>query len=506
MRSLPSCLLVAAVVVSIGAPAAQAQVPEPDNDPFYAVPVGIGALADGSILDSRQIQPVALGIPLRARAWQVKFKTVDNQARATATVTTVLVPFAAWQGPGPRPLLSYQAAEDGVGTRCAPSYGLRAGLVTANSNAGNETLLIALALQEGWTVAAPDYEGPRSQFLGVTAGSHGVLDGIRAARAFKPAGISASAPVGLWGYSGGALATSWAAQLQAEQAPELRFAGVALGGVTADLKATFKAFNGGPAGGAVAVALVGLDRSYPEADIPQYLNAAGRRLLVDGSKDCLADAVVRHPLLDIADYESKPNIIEDPAFSALLTRSSSLGVPGTPTAPVYAYTAEADEFAPIGPARRLVARYCAAGVPVQQVVDPVGEHVTELALGAQGAIGYLRDRFAGKPIPDTCPPGSRAEAAATHAVAARYVLSVSPAHPRAGTRTRTRFTFTARRRQGGRLRVVSGAIVHFAHRAARTTSTGHATIFATLPRAHRRERARLVVHGQTVAERFVPVR
>ena len=46
-----------------------------------------------------------------------------------------------------------------------------------------------------------------------------VLDGIRAAIAFEPAGLAGGeTPIGLWGYSGGGQATAWAV----EQQPRLR--------------------------------------------------------------------------------------------------------------------------------------------------------------------------------------------------------------------------------------------------------------------------------------------
>ena len=103
------------------APGARAAVPTPDKDPFYAVPAGIDRLADGAILDSRPVQAVAVGVPLPARAWQVKFKTTDNLGHATATVSTVMVPNAAWSGPGPRPVVSYQTADVGEAALGAPA-------------------------------------------------------------------------------------------------------------------------------------------------------------------------------------------------------------------------------------------------------------------------------------------------------------------------------------------------------------------------------------------------
>jgi Secretory lipase len=111
-------------------------VPLPSADPFYSVP-----------------------------AWQVKHKTTDDQGDASADVSTVLVPDVPWTGTAARPLVSYQTAEDGISTACAPSYGLRAGVTDAENNSGAETGVMEYALLQGLAVVAPDYEGPNSEFL-----------------------------------------------------------------------------------------------------------------------------------------------------------------------------------------------------------------------------------------------------------------------------------------------------------------------------------------------------
>src|SRR5580700_5693572 len=94
-------------------PASAASVTPPTQDPFYSVPAGLAGLPNGTVLASRPVNTSFYSLPMPAAAWQVKYKTLDNQNQPTADVTTVLVPLAPWLGPGPRPLLSYQVAEDG---------------------------------------------------------------------------------------------------------------------------------------------------------------------------------------------------------------------------------------------------------------------------------------------------------------------------------------------------------------------------------------------------------
>jgi Secretory lipase len=399
--AIAAVLVVAAVAIQVPA-AGAAAVPLPTSDPFYAVPAGIAGLANGTVLASRPITAYGGPVPLPAHAWEVKFKTLDNQGQPTATVATVLVPDRRWSGKGPRPLVSYQTAEDGVGAKCSPSYALHAGLGPGDSNSEAETSLIAAALLQGWAVVAPDYEGPASDFAGAMIEAHGVLDGIRAALRFAPAGFGAGTPIALWGYSGGALASSLAAQLQPLYAPELKLTAVALGGEVADVYATFKAFNGTAFGGGIVVGYVGLDRSYPSANLEQYLNPAGRSVLAANQTECLADTAAKYPFFNIARYEAVPNAIGLPAVQSLLRSVSPLWFGGTPTAPVYDYHAVFDELAPIGPDRALMHRYCAAGVSVYHVEDLLGEHISEAVTGALGAIAYLTHRFAGRPAPNNC--------------------------------------------------------------------------------------------------------
>jgi hypothetical protein len=381
--------------------------PVPEHDPFYSVPANVAGLHDGQVIRSRAVVATSFEIPLPARAWQLLYRTEDFRGRPTATVTTVLVPRAPWRGTGARPLLSYQTAEDGVTGRCAPSYALRAGLLgeaglEGLSNAYPETATIGLALSRGWAVSVPDYEGPQSTFLVAATEARGVLDGIRAARAFAPAGIAASAPIGLWGYSGGSLASLAAAQLQPAYAPELSLTALAVGGLGADIRASIDAFSGSAFGGAIAMGINGFLRGYPELQLLQYLNARGQQYVAQAAHDCINDAVLRHPFLRIDDVEAVPDALDAAPVAAMLRANSPLYIAGVPQVPVYAYQAVHDELAPTPPARALLHRFCAAGVAVQEVENPLGEHLTEVAAGVPGALQFLTVRFAGGAPVDTC--------------------------------------------------------------------------------------------------------
>lgn len=392
----------AATLVPTG-PAHGAAVPEPANDPFYAVPANVASYANGEVIEARKITAIAYVLPVPANAWQIKYRTSDQHGLPTATVTTLMVPTSAWKGVGPRPLLSYQTAEDGVGDQCAPSFALRAGMLGAGfSNSAPEAGFMLAGLAYGWAVTVPDYEGPHSVFLAGRMEGQATLDAVRASERFAAAGLSTRAPVGIWGYSGGAFATSIAGQLQPAYAPELNLKAITLGGVVAEIRATIDAFSGSFAGGAIAMGVNGPLRAFPEYDLGQYLSPVGARKVAAASDDCIIVASMRSPFLRMSDLEAYPGALDVPAVAGLLHANSPLGVAGTPGAPVYDYHASTDELAPVGPDRALVRRYCADGAVVEHVEHP-GEHFSELALGAPGALGFLRARLTTDSAPkNTC--------------------------------------------------------------------------------------------------------
>jgi hypothetical protein len=377
-------------------------VPTPQNDPFYVPPAGFQSAADGAVLRSRPIVATALAVPLPVSAWQVLYKTLDAHDLPIATVATILVPLTAWNGPGQRPLVSYQTAEDSVGDQCAPSYVIRSGPGGLSSNAEMETPIITSLLARNWAVVTSDYEGPASHFLAGPASGYAVLDGIRAAMSYAPSGLTATTPVALWGYSGGAFATAWASALRSTHAPALSFTGVALGGLPADLEPAMRNIDGGYGSGLIMGALIGLQRAYPESGVKDMFTWLGRAALSAGGDDCSASLIVRYAFQPLKLYTTSKTPWDDARMDALLAANSPLGKGTAPLAPVYSYHGNLDELVPVSIANAVVADYCASGTPVQVVRDPIGEHNLVLVSGSVGAQQFVADRFAGVPPVNNC--------------------------------------------------------------------------------------------------------
>ncbi|HEX7301919.1 lipase family protein [Lentzea sp.] len=400
--TLAAALAVTALVTPVLSPAAPAsattEVLAPDDDPFYRPPSRLDSRPDGAVLRWRRLPSSALAVPAPAHVWQLLYKTRDNAGKPTATAGTLLVPTARWTGPGERPLLSYQTPEDGLATTCAPSYLLRAGSVTydapSEAQARFDRGQVADAVHRGWAVVVPDYEGPKSEFLGTEAAAHGVLDGLRAARSFPLARVHRDAPLGLWGYSGGGLATASAAQRQARYAPELEISAIAQGGVPADVNAALATISGQVFSGWIPFGLAALRNANPKADVDRYLNAYGRTSADKVAHGCAGAAIVAGPhLATIQQFEAAPGSLTSGSFRDFAHRLSPVGMGGTPTAPVLVYHGTADELLPISAARELAAQYRARGADVVMVEHEGQAHGDEQSFGVAGAVAFLRERF-----------------------------------------------------------------------------------------------------------------
>ncbi|MFG2447325.1 lipase family protein [Nocardia fluminea] len=361
----------------------------PELDPFYTAPTDIGSYQDGELVDSREFRP---RMPVAVRAWQLSYRTNDSHGNPILAVTTVMVPTTPWTGPGQRPAVSEQIPEDATGSRCAPSYGF----ATGTSQAGNQ---IAKMLGNGWAVAIPDFEGPESAFLAGPLAGHAVLDGVRAVGQFAPVGLGPDTQWGMDGYSGGAAATGWAAELQPTYAPELRFVGASMGGVPADLRVVMKNVDGGPYSGFLIGALTAGPREFPELRLDTMLNERGRADVAAAADLCVLELLFRFPFWRLAEATTVDHYREDSTLMQVLRRNSLGKV--APQFPIYNYHADTDEVVPVAQADDLVAAWRQGGTAIITARNPSGQHLFEGGRGEAPAQQFLRERFtAGAPVTD----------------------------------------------------------------------------------------------------------
>ena len=209
-----------------------------------------------------------------------------------------------------------------MSSRCFPSYALRRKSKALGSLTQLELLLVTAALAEGWAVSVPDHEGSQGLWGAPYEPGYRVLDGIRAALSSKRVGISPSAPIGMWGYSGGGLATAWAAEMCGEYAPELNIVGAVLGSPVGDLGNTFRRLNGSFFAGLPALVVAALAHVYPDLDrvIEAHISDEGRALLNRLETMTTAGAVIWMARKDMGDYLDEPleDILSTPEVTACL--------------------------------------------------------------------------------------------------------------------------------------------------------------------------------------------
>ena len=379
----------------------------PTEDPFYTVPNNIKDYAPGQIIDSRRppypiasfgISPVNL-----AGSWQILYRTNDNFNNATATVLTVLIPHNADY----TKVLSYQVAQDSAYANCAPSYAFQlksatGGLLgTILSQA--ELLLMQAALEQGWIVISPDHEGPRAAYLANKLAGHATLDGVRAAlNSASFTGISQRPTISLWGYSGGAIASAAAVELQPSYAPELRIAGAAIGGVVPNITTVIAGINKQTVAGLIPAGVLGIASQYSEVArlLENEIRPEYKAVFGDAANQCVTANILQFAFQDVVGMFKDPTVLYRDQAKRILDENA-LGQ-AIPQVPMYVYKSVRDEVSPVEETDALVRKYCAGGARIKYDRDLLSDHGSLALLGVGKSLVWLKEIMNGGPGPARC--------------------------------------------------------------------------------------------------------
>jgi hypothetical protein len=375
----------------------------PQDDPFYTPPAGYEITAPGTVLRTRPVPNKLAAFSAfpqnMANAWQILYRTTDALGNAEATVTTVMEP----HNPDNTKLLSYQVAEDSAYLGCAPSYVLQSGTGLSDTASQAELLLMDAALDRGWYVNTPDYEGPKSAFTAGLQAGQATLDSIRAVlQSTNVTNVSANATVAMWGYSGGALASGWAAELQPTYAPELNISGAAIGGTPGDLNATLNEVNKGMFCGLIPAGIVGLCQQYPDLNefVIANLKPDKKDDFFKANSQCLDGDTTQYAFQDMFSYFTNSSVLQSDIAVKIL-EENKMGK-YVPKIPLHMYHSANDEMVPIAPTEALITQYCSQGVNIEFVKDELSEHIILAITGAADALIWLNDRFNGVPVKQGC--------------------------------------------------------------------------------------------------------
>ena len=254
----------------------------------------------------------------------------------------------------------------------------------------------------------PDYEGLDAQYTAGLQAGYATLDSLRVALKEAPKlGLSHDAKYAMMGYSGGALASGWAAELQPAYAPELQIQGAAVGGTVPSVIGAIKTINKGASSGLAFSGSSGMAKAYPNLTkwFDDNLVPSKAAKFHKMGNSCLADTVGEGTLQDFYSYfKSGEASMKTSVPASVFKWGGTLGLRGTPKTPLYIYKAVGDEISVISDTDALVKKYCSQGATIEYYRDQYGNHGSEAILGSANALAWIADRLNGTAVaaPGTC--------------------------------------------------------------------------------------------------------
>lgn len=393
----------------------------PDLDSFYTPPKGYESTEPGTVLRSRKTPHKlrSIYLPLNVKdSWQFLVRSTDSFGNATAIVTSVIAPYNA----DPSKMVSYQFAEDGSNTKCAPSYSIQFGAdFVEGIEIQFEMLYVATLLKKGYYIVLPDYEGPKSAFTAGRNSGQATLDSLRAAyTTANTTGLDPDAKTVLWGYSGGTIASAWATVLLEDYAPELKpkLLGAALGGFVTNITATAEAVDGDLFAGLIANAINGLQQEYPELDeyLLSKINPSKLESYNTAKNTCLIGSILHFAKQNFfagneSYFPEGWSILSDPIPSKVISENTLALKKNNeyPHIPIFIYHGLLDRVVPHKDAQRAYDNWCEWGQAqsIELSSDMTAGHVSEFVEGAPAALAWIEDRFKGKPTVKGCKERTR---------------------------------------------------------------------------------------------------
>jgi Secretory lipase len=393
-------------------------VPQPKDDPFYSYTgeKPLPSIMPGTVLKTRSFPYHIFGFPTLLETTQLLYRSTSQTGNPTVNVTSVIRPLIQLDD---RKVISYQSAYDSLNRNDEPSYAISGGFTLGGVVSNVEAAVFGPFLAEGYAVIVPDSEGQRADFAAGPEYGMNTLDSIRAA--FNAATVPSDAQVALLGYSGGAIATEWAAELAPTYAPDVnaRMVGAAMGGVLVHPAHNLHYVAGtGFWAGVMPMALVGIARAF-DIDFAPFLSPYGAKVFHEMTPASIVNALGRYPGLKWEDLVSS----EYPTPESLplyVTHANRLimGNGGRPTIPLFIGQGAHGELEGTpgnkpgigtgdgvmiaGDVRTLARDYCAKGTPVYYEQYDALSHIWSIPIWLPTAIAWIKQRFEGVPPPDNC--------------------------------------------------------------------------------------------------------
>jgi Secretory lipase len=401
------------------APGIAVATPQPKDDPFYSYTGPLDGIAPGTVLNSRSLRYHLFGFPTLLETTQLLYRSTSQTGKPTVNVTSVIKPPIRFDE---AKVISYQSAYDSLNRNDEPSYAIWGGLRLGGLIPNVEAAVFGPFIAGGYTVIVPDTEGQRADFAAGPEYGMNTLDSIRAA--VSSSTIPSDAKVAMLGYSGGAIATEWAAELAPTYAPDVneRMIGAAIGGVLVDPAHNLHYVEGsGFWAGVMAMALVGIARAFEiETELAPYLSTYGARIFHEMQTVSIVNVLGQYPGMKWADLviPHYPTPEKLPLFVQCANKLI-MGTGGTPTIPLFigqGANGELLEGTPgdkkkigagdgvmiAGDVRTLARDYCAKGTKVHYEEYKALSHIWSVPIWLLDSITWIKQRFDGVPAPENC--------------------------------------------------------------------------------------------------------
>lgn len=389
-----------------------------DDADFYTAPEGtdLQSLAPGTVLRERTVPYHVAGFEIPLTAVQILYTTTNARGEIEPNVTSVIAPPQGSDGN----VVAYQSAYDSANPKDNPSRMIAGNMTLGGVIPTAETSILAPALMAGHPVVLADTEGAGANFAAGPVYGRATLDSLRAAEAAASSPVKSGNKYGLVGYSGGSIASGWAAALMPDYAPELvdKTVGVAEGGVLVNPVSNLTyAGDGIIWSGVVGFALTTLARTY-EIDIDQYLTDYGVTVLQDMTNLSIVEAAARYPGLhwsDIAKPEY-PTPESAPEVKKVIDEIN-LGNASTPQVPMFMGQATGgfwegtpnngsqgagDGIMVAGDVRSIARQYCADGADITYHEYQWLSHVMGMVPWLAETMPWIEGRFNGAPVTNNC--------------------------------------------------------------------------------------------------------
>lgn len=415
----------------------------PSLDPWYTPTPNWEAATPGTVLKTRDHPHPTVAVTNASDTFQILYRSSDTHGRPSWAVTTVFLPVGHDRAycNGSSPTATIPPRENATAPFCASKFVTYAiPYDSADINASPSFLLqfgepygeLKEALIRGWAVSTPDYEGPSASYCAGRQAGYAMLDSIRAVfnesildtLGFGGPQRNDGAPVrtAVWGYSGGALAGAFTAELVGGYAPELlvgsqaasdtnvtarrsgHLVGIAMGGPSPNLTTVDMLMNRQDTAGLVVASVVGITSQHPDgrAFVLEHLRPEGPRnatsfmasLQMNGM-----EALTAFAYQDIEEYFIGGGAdLWGPEMKRVFDADGTMGIYGSPDPrlPVFVYKSVQDQMSPINETDALMAKYCAKGANVLYHRNENGGHNQELFNGRARAVTFLEQVLDGR--------------------------------------------------------------------------------------------------------------